>query len=229
MVNLLPRIDVRIHGEVREFMDRFAELARKSMKYRVEVKYNCDHCPEMQAVNFVPLFNTPHTGLFGQFVYFSKYKSRMHVEVAAMRWSMAEPARDALRPTYETYVEAARQMFDGLVRSYNRIHHTKRRLNIQPRETMEPILPPGAQKVFEHFALRANKSDLHPLDWNRFYMFVRYCHTRRVVLGEESLCRILVRSGFAENDGWEIAGAYRHIRAFLKAPKNWRWSLRARL
>lgn len=226
MDDLLPGIDVRIHGEIGEFMTRFAELAKLSEKLRVEEKSNPALLAiRMRVLNFFPLFNTPHEGLFGQFVHIPKYKSRMHVEVAASRWNSVHRTHETGRPTYEVYVSAARSIFEELIRSYNQKYHTKLRLNVQPNEALGPILPPGARKVFACFVANANLTDLHPNDWQRFYAFAQYCHTRCVILGEESLFRILVLSGFNEKESRYIAGVYGHLRAFLKAPKSSYWAL----
>jgi hypothetical protein len=224
MDDLLPGIDVRIHGEVVEFMARLAEVAERSEKFRVEERSDeALLAIRMRVLNIYPLFNTPHDGLFGQFVYTPRFKSRMHLEVAALRWSSGQPTREKCRPTYEVYVSTARSIFEQLIKSYNRMYSAKLRLNIESRESVEPKLPPGATKAFKYFAVSANRSILNPSDWKRFYMFAQYCHTRRVSLCEESLVRILVRASFSEGESRDIAHVYGHIRAFLKAPRNWHW------
>jgi len=77
-------------------------------------------------------------------------------------------------------------------------------------------LPAGAQVRFDTFLHCANISSLHPLDWQRFYIFTQYCHTRRVKLSEEQMFQLLLESYFREQYARHIADIYGHIRDFLK-------------
>jgi hypothetical protein len=80
-------------------------------------------------------------------------------------------------------------------------------------------LPPKCQTVLEHFVKCANASMLHPLDWERFYEFVNYCHDHRIKLEEEELVRILCSEGFPGRTAQEVGGVYRHIRSFMSGCK----------
>lgn len=80
-----------------------------------------------------------------------------------------------------------------------------------------PELPPVARKHFAQFINCANRSSMHPLDWKRFYRFVRFCHAKRVRLESGSLRILLVRGHFSETKAAHLANIYEHGRAMLAA------------
>jgi hypothetical protein len=85
--------------------------------------------------------------------------------------------------------------------------------------TREPKLPPKTQRVFDYFIRETNKYNLHPLDWERFYLFAQACHNFRVKLAEEELIYLLEKEGFTETNAKQIGNVYHHIRAFQKGLK----------
>jgi hypothetical protein len=131
------------------------------------------------------------------------------VDITASRWN-PDP------PTYETYVQAARGLFDPLLRQYNRHHKASVRVRVQTRTQLEPKLPPQAQKLFTRFVKLSNKSALHPLDWRKFYDFVRHCHARNIKIGEEEVQRLLAAAGFSERYARYIATIFQHGVELLK-------------
>ncbi|MGI8619763.1 MAG: hypothetical protein ACR2L6_11860, partial [Gemmatimonadaceae bacterium] len=79
-------------------------------------------------------------------------------------------------------------------------------------------LPNGARKIFEAFAESANKSVLHPFDWQRFYAFIRHCHAKRIGLTESDIGVFAARYGFQDEIVSELESAYFHGRGVLAAP-----------
>lgn len=78
-----------------------------------------------------------------------------------------------------------------------------------------PELPPATRRLFVRFVNCANRSALHPLDWRRFYQFVRYCHGRHVKLSQGRLHVLLVRGHFPERNAEYLADIYEHCRKTL--------------
>ena len=78
-------------------------------------------------------------------------------------------------------------------------------------------IPEATRKVFLCFLNRANRAGLHPLDWRRFYEFVRYAHARRAKLGTGWLYSTLVREGFNCAQAERLCDAYEHGRNTLAA------------
>ena len=82
-------------------------------------------------------------------------------------------------------------------------------------------LSPYTLPEYERFAALANKFDLHPLDWKRFYEFVITCHTRRLKRTGDQLRRTFREAGFSDHSVEEMVLVYDHGRALLKL-RAWR-------
>ncbi len=76
-------------------------------------------------------------------------------------------------------------------------------------------LPPATRKLFVQFVNCANRRVLHPLDWRRFYAFVRFCHSRRVRLYDSELKHLLIRAEFPPLVADRLALVYEHGRKLL--------------
>jgi hypothetical protein len=71
------------------------------------------------------------------------------------------------------------------------------------------------------FALLANKSSVHPLDWNRFYQFIVYAHQRRIGWDASDVAQKLKAFGFSEPKAQYMAEAYWHARCALFVQNHW--------
>src|SRR5664280_515567 len=69
------------------------------------------------------------------------------------------------------------------------------------------------------FALIANKTSPHPLDWKRFYEFVVIAHQRRVGWDEGDVQAKLKKFGFDQQHAADLANAYWHGRCTLYISK----------
>jgi len=67
-----------------------------------------------------------------------------------------------------------------------------------------PSLADNAERVF-----------LHPLDWRRFYEFVRDCRSR-ARYSEEEIARLLIKEGFSEKYANYIGDIYGHLYDFKR-------------
>lgn len=163
----------------------------------------------MTWLSVTPKASSRHRGLLGQFLVNPKDPHTVSVEVRAGDWS---PDHD---PTYDAYCAAARALVGPLLRTYNQQHGTRYRLTIASAASLEPKLPPTAGELFKRFTSMANTLSLHPLDWQRFYEFVRDSRMR-TPLSEEDMARLLTKDGFSEQYALKIAGVYDHLIRFKR-------------
>jgi hypothetical protein len=149
-----------------------------------------------------------HEGLIVQVIAENDQVQRLHVEVRASHWR-PDP------PTYEIYIAAAKEVLQPLLRILTGVSQ-QYRLGIPQRQSLEPNLPPGARAKFNSFVNLANKSILHPLDWQRFYFFIGHCHATWVHCDPSELRCLLVHAGFSEESAKKLAEVYDHGRRLLK-------------
>lgn len=119
-------------------------------------------------------------------------------------------------PTYSAYVAATKTTMRPLLDAYAVQFQQRYRLGITRRTTLQPKLPAAARRVFDAFLDDANKTVLHPLDWERFYFFIRHCSARRVRCRPGDLQRLLIRAGFGEDQSHRLCSIYEHGRRLLK-------------
>ena len=79
-----------------------------------------------------------------------------------------------------------------------------------------PELSPKLEPSFVQFVNQANKSGLHPLDWDRYYRFVNNSHLWQPELSETDVRHLLGRYGFDEERASHLSDIYRNIRDFIK-------------
>ena len=209
MEDRLPNITVKTDVPPADFPRRMAALVNHA-SFKAEIHEHIPSFENMAALNLEPMGATAHQGLMGHLISDPELPGRVKVEVTASRWHPGPP-------TYETFVQAARAMFDPQLRDYNRQHGARVRMTIETKGQLEPKLPPEAQKLFTRFVGLATKTALHPLDWKRFYGFVCHCHGRRLKLAEHDVKRLLVTAGFSEDKARYIADVYEHGRELLRS------------
>ncbi len=193
MQDRLPHISIRIEIPPGEFLRRFREVALQSGEYLVEsVTAPADR------LQLAPLLVTGHQGLAGQLRPDPDDARRVSVEITAERW-------DPDPPTYQSYVDAAHDIFSPLLHTYNQAHGTTRRLNIPSLAHTEPQLPEIAREVFQAFVSAADKRGLTREDWSRLFDFTRHCTSYNVALAERDLVRLLRLSGFEKDHARDVA------------------------
>jgi hypothetical protein len=163
----------------------------------------------MDILAFMPTDQNGHEEIIGQFIFQYDKPSTVYVEVRAGRWN-PDP------PNYEIYVIEAKRIAGSLIKDYNQAFSSRRRLTIQKKKKTEPSLSPGANKVFRKFVTLANKHSLHPLDWKRFYEFVRFCHAHHVKMYEDEIEWLLNKEGFGEKKSRYMADIYMHCKRMLE-------------
>lgn len=204
MRDYLPPIHINVTGPSRRFLTKMADIAEKSRAFTVEQRFDALGYKGFDVVNLRLTRPSPHKGLSGQLIVQPDTKGAVAVEIRAERWSPNDP------PSYETYVAEAKTLISPLLSVYNREAHTRHRMSVATKEKLEPKLPPQSTKLFKRFTALANKSGLHPLDWRRFYEFVRDSRMR-TQLPDEDIARLLIKEGFSEQYARHIAEIYGHL------------------
>lgn len=209
MSDYLPPIRINVRDPRRQFLERAAELAQATGTLLVEKHYDSLGQDAFDVVNLRVREPTNHVGVGGQLIAYPDGKSSISVEIRAERWRPVDP------PTYEIYCAEARALIVPLLRAYNRKFNTCYRLSIPKKKKLGPVLPPKCAKLFNRFAALANKPSLHPLDWRRFYEFVRDCRSRKT-LSKDQFALLLTESGFPDDYAQHIASVYAHLREFKR-------------
>ncbi len=130
--------------------------------------------------------------------------TQIQVELYAEEWAPDPPTR-------QTYCELAVLMLKPLVDADNHSTGFSYKLKIQPKPRSRPPFSSSVAERFERFATLANKASLHPLDWERFYDFVRLS---RKEVPEGTVQRMLINNGFSADRADRIANIYHHLMVF---------------
>ncbi|RXK53470.1 hypothetical protein ESB00_17410 [Oleiharenicola lentus] len=162
------------------------------------------HC---SCVGFAPKAKQTHEGLVGIFVNWAHEYPVIRLQIIASRWQPEWP-------TYQVVRTAAEELFLPVIKEYNRRNRTRYRVRIETQEETLPKLSPAAQKAFHQFAHGANQRCLHPLDWQRFYRFVRVCYATGNSPHEEDVAFFLRKAGFESKYADTIAQVFMHCRDF---------------
>jgi len=208
MEDILPDIYIGISEPSRDFIDNFETIIKKEKSFTYNLEKDID-TPNYDIMSIVPKNNFGHERLFGQLIARPNEKNKIIVEIRAHRWN-PEPTN------YKDYVSAAKFVFEDLLQKYNSDNKKRYRLNIQSETDTKPKLPSGAKTVFDRFVNNANKTMLHPLDWGRFYSFIRYCHSNKVKIQYEDIMRLLVEESFSEKKAEYLADIFHHGIGLLK-------------
>ncbi|MEI9988473.1 MAG: hypothetical protein WDM86_00395 [Rhizomicrobium sp.] len=206
---MLPDIDFALTTEPKIFLQAMARLGRETCLYNVEEHFDALRQDGFHVVNFRYLKPTPHRELGGQLISRADVPRRIIVKMRAERWQPDPPSR-------EVYCEATRTVIWPLLASYNKARGTRLRLRIEKRaKGFVPTV--RTEKLFERFALLANKSSLHPRDWDRFYDLIA---EGRQEFPTGELRGKLIASGFAREKAAYLAQIHDHL---------WRYKYRNRV
>lgn len=204
----LPGISMGISVAPLTCLRRLAEIAQADKSLEVRTAFDGNGDTDCNVTSFALRDEKVHEGLFAMFVHWNKDGARLRLQLAAHRWN-PEPA------TYDAYVTAARRLFQPIILEYNRKHGTRHRMRIESKEELQPKLKPAAQKAFERFVVTANKSSLHPCDWEDFYHFVYVCRKTKVLLYPDEVSWFCRRAGFSAELANALSMAFHHCTEFL--------------
>lgn len=126
---------------------------------------------------------------------------------------------NGISPTYNLYVSEVKRIFTPILKLYNKHFHSRLRLKIESKKSLEIYLPPKAKFLFNRFANNIKKNISHPSDWERFYLFVWHCHSKNVKINSDEMEILLLQTGFQKNNAKYITDVYTRIRDFLSFHK----------
>lgn len=206
MHQALPDIDIAVRVTPKDFLDRMAAVAESLGDRNVERHFDAFGEAGFHAVNIRFLGESDHKDLGVQLLAWPETATRIQVEARAAEWRPDPPTRDA-------YCVAARTVVGPALAAYNRQQGTKYRMRVASAASGVPKLPPRSAELFQAFVDRAGREYLHPLDWRRFYRFVR---ESRVSIHEEALCEMLLNAGFPGPAASRLSSLYAHLVAFKR-------------
>ncbi|MDA8241555.1 MAG: hypothetical protein M0Z67_14460 [Nitrospiraceae bacterium] len=205
---MLPKISIKVDVSTEIFLDRLEQIAKNLGNAEVKRTRDIAGFEGWQGLNLDSRLPSSHENLCG--IVFSQPESAdmAFIELSAVKWH-PDP------PPYDTYVEAARILFDPLIKGYNKKYNSRYRLSVQAKTVKKFALPPETAKRLQSFIACANKRALHPNDWNRFYQFIAFCHAHHVKLTGSHLSRLLFEGGFSKEKAEYLADIYCHGKEIL--------------
>lgn len=200
----LPDIDIAVQSDPRPVIDAIASFAERDVSLIVERHDVSFAGTDWYFVNIRSLRSSPHEKCGGQLIARSDRPGRIVIEMRAARWHPDPPTREA-------YVSAARELFRPLLRVYNRAHACSYRLRIARPPKLGIHVSPTTRMLIDQFAILANQTSLHTLDWNRFYRIVKESR-REAPAG--NVRALLIEHGFGLERATELAELYEHLWAY---------------
>lgn len=160
--------------------------------------YNVAHNEVFNDTATILLRAEAHVGL--EFYVHKESNTRLSIELRGCELS------------FDDYASAASSIVKPFLKAFNKANDTRYRLFVEGRKSFK--LPERAARYFKHFSDQANKTNLHHLDWRRFYYFVRYAPD----LSEAQLRPLFEKSDFSNSQAEEMLTAFWHIKLFLQRP-----------
>jgi hypothetical protein len=188
------------------FCDRFAALAERSNRFSGIGRELFDVAPP-----FERLFLTCDQPASDRVAEISSEPRHPHIfdfRVSDERW-LDDP------PTREAYGELLQEIFQPLIRAYNRTFRSSLKLQVGELPSERKRLPRRTDYLFGRFCNRSRHHHTWHIDWPTFYPFAWHCHARRVRLNRADVKALCERAGFPEVAAQEIAAAYGHCRQVL--------------
>jgi hypothetical protein len=200
----LPDIDIAVREDAQAVVAVMADLAEMDSSLIVERHAEPLGEKGWHIVNLQSLRPSPHEEAGGQLIVRPDRPARILIEMRAMRWHPDPPRQDA-------YVAAVRELVAPLLSTYNKVSGQRYRIRIaRVRKPVSP-LSKRTRTLLDRFAVLANQKSLHPLDWDRFYRFVK--ESRRP-LPMEAVRALLIEHGFPADRADSLAELYEHLWAF---------------
>lgn len=204
----LPAIYIAVRDDPRSIVDAITSLAEADASLIVERHDVSFGATDWYVVNLRSLRPSPHKEGGGQLIARADRPSRILLEMRAARWDPDPPTRAA-------YVTAARELFGPFLRAYNQAYARSYRLRVTLPRKLGSEVSPKTRALIDRFAILANQTSLHTLDWGRFYRIVK--ESRREAPMED-VCALLIEHGFTNKRAAELAELYEHLWAYKKIP-----------
>jgi|GEM_PF-3180697 len=227
---MLPDISIKLDSTPRDFISRFEKLAQQ-LGFKTELFNDCLGSFGYDILNVAQSEDSYTTGPIIQLINNGEHiidekkdfsestkvesivkqnNQRIDIEARSTVW-------DPLHLSSEEYVKTAKELVNPILREYNRIYKTNRRLKIQAKKPY--IIPEKTKELLTRFANLANKKMIHPFDWKRFYAFVFHCHKQSAKVSQCMVSSFLKDSGFTNEKANFLSDLYYHFREFLEIRK----------
>ncbi len=207
--DLLPDISIKPENSPKDFVLKMSEIAESFSGVESIKSEESNESVLSLSITFKETEKYGLENLYGLFSVWEWDSKRVWVELLTTTWATSPPS-------YDQYVQLAKQLLGPLLSAYNKRYRTNRRFNIPKKGKLEPKLSPIISRVFDRFVDSANKSFLSQRDWRNFYSLVRVCHRRRARLTAEELERLLLKVGFSEYYSEKLSCVYEHGRGILR-------------
>jgi len=214
---MFPQIEMKIREDAHGFLTKMKAQLDEGSSFDTQITLEEPDELHCSCVGFAPKVPQLHEGLVGIFVNWVHEYPVIRLQIIASRWQPEWP-------TYQVVRDAAEGLFLPVVKEYNRRNRTRYRVKIEEQIDTLPKLSAAAQNAFNEFAHGANLQCLHPLDWQRFYRFVRVCYTTKNNLYESDVAYFMRKVGFKNDYANFIAQVYMHCRDFY-IQSDWRREL----
>lgn len=180
----LPNISIRTDVNSLLFMDRFRNILEGEQGYRVE---------KQESHSKLLLFCHDDNDLPDDLSLIlrcdKREDCRIFIEAVSTDW--------VEKPTdYDEYVNIISKLTRPLLKIYNKLYSTNRRLTVPSKEQLIPKLSKYPERFFNQFLEYANRTFLSQLSWRHYYSFIICCHRRNEYLGLEEFTYLLKKAGF---------------------------------
>lgn len=202
----LPDIDIAVRDDPQAVMAAMADLAEADSSLIVERHAELLGEAGWLIINLRSLRPGVHEEAGGQLIARPDRVGRIFIEMRALRWQPDPPSRD-------TYVAAARELVMPLLSAYNKASGQRNRLRIARVRKPRSLLSKRARTLLDRFAVLANQKSFHPLDWDRFYRFVKESRSSAPM---EVIRALLIERGFPVDRAANLAELYEHLWAFKR-------------
>ncbi|WPE22665.1 hypothetical protein [Shinella zoogloeoides] len=200
----LPDIDIAAGQDRLTFVKRMVSIAESESGVTVELHQDTFGNEGLHFANFLLPGFSENIRSGGQLIV-RPGEARILIEMRSADWQTDHPTRNE-------YIAFCKEVFGPLLRAYNKAFGTHYRMRVsRPRADYQ--LPPQSKRLFERFSILANTRTLHPLDWERFYLFVR---NSRKELPEGALRPLLIQKGFSSEMAQMLSELYYHLWRFKR-------------
>lgn len=180
----LPNISIRIEVNCFLFIDRFRNILKGEQGYKLE---------KQKVHSNLLLFGHDDNDLPADLSIIlrcdKKEDNRIFIEAQSIEW--VEKPID-----YDEYVNTIGKLTRPLLKIYNKLYSTNRRLTVPSKEQITPKLSKYPKRFFEQFLEYANRTFLSQPSWRHYYSFIICCHSRKEYLGAEEIIYLLKNAGF---------------------------------
>jgi len=205
----LPDITIKTQESPQEFLLAMQEIFQRTSEItEIRAQWEIMGDEGFSIVGVMPKEQHGNTDLIGQLISKKNDCDRIDIEIRAKVWGEGFPS-------YDEYVQRAKDIFLSPLKEYNREHGKRYRLTIHKIREKPLKLPPGAEQYFNRFTMYPQSGISHPLERKRFHAFIKYCYRYGVKLDKSEFVNLLIMKEFNSNEAEQLGEIYEHGREIL--------------